>query len=135
LDKFAKTPTLVTYNPNDAEASSFATDLATALHAAKWDVSEPLAMLSLREGPMTFGTNSRPPTGVLIWSIDDDSSRQAAMQLLQQLTNHGFDAVLSPDIRGSLAVRSTIRVVVAVEHKPEGAQGEYKLRTQKAASQ
>jgi hypothetical protein len=131
LSHFAGEPALIAYNPNDVEASSFASDIAATLHAAKWDIAEPLAVLSLREGPVPFGTNPRLPTGVLVWRTDDEASREAATALIEQLSSRGFDAIISPDHRNLLGIHPTpTRVVASVEHKPEGAQGEYKLSQQ-----
>jgi hypothetical protein len=136
LSRFAKEPALIAYNPNDVEASTFASDIALTLHAAKWDVTEPLAVLSLREGPVPFGTNPRLPTGVLVWCTDDEASRTAATALVEQLSSRGFDAIISPERRNLLGIHpTTTRVVMSVEHKPEGAQGEYKLRQQNTHKQ
>lgn len=134
LSRFAKQPALLAYSPNDVEASAFASDIAATLHTAKWDISEPLAVLSLREGPAPFGSSRPVPTGVLVWHTDDEGSRKAAIALVEQLSSRGFDAIISPEPRNLLGIHPTpTRVVVSVEHKPEGAQGEYKVRAEKTA--
>jgi len=131
LSRFAKEPALISYNQNDLEAVTFASDIAATLHAAKWDVPEPLAMLKLREGPVPLGTNPPLPTGVLVWCTDDEASRKAATALVEQLSTRGFDATISADARNLLGIHATpTRVVMSVEHKPNGPQGEYKLKAQ-----
>jgi hypothetical protein len=133
LARFTKEPSLVSYNPQDIEAASFASDIAAALHAAKWDVFDAMSILSMRGGPVPFGTNPQLDTGVRVWSTEDEASRNAAASLVEQLSSRGFDAVMSPEVKGLLGIHPTpTRVVVSVEHKPEGAQGEYKQRAQAA---
>jgi len=132
LSAFAREPALVAYDPNDVEASAFASDIASTLHAAKWDVAEPLAVQSQREELVPFESDSHVPTGVLVWCTADERSRRAASALVDQLTAHGFDAIISPD-KNLLGIHPTptpTHVVISVEHKPDAAQGEYKLRTQ-----
>ena len=125
------------YNTQDIEATSFASDIAAMLHAAKWDVPEPLGMTVMREGPVPLGTNPRLPTGVVVWCTSDEPSRTAATALVGELSSRGFDAIISPEHQNLLGIHPTpTRVVIFVEHKPEGPQGEYKLRAQtKTASQ
>jgi hypothetical protein len=132
LSAFAREPALVAYDPNDVEASAFASDIAATLHAAKWDVAEPLAVVRQRDATVPFGANSHLPTGVLVWCTADERSRRAASALVDQLTEHGFDAIISPD-KSLLEIHpspSPNHVVISVEHKPDAAQGEYKLKTQ-----
>jgi len=132
LARFSKEPALVSYNPQDIEAASFASDIAATLHAAKWEVFDALSVLSMREGPVPFGTNPKLDTGVRVWCTADETSRRAATALVEQLSSRGFDAVISPEAKSLLGIHPTpTRVVVSVEHKPEGAQGEYKLAVQK----
>jgi hypothetical protein len=132
---FANEPALVAYNANDIEASTFASDIAAMLHAAKWEVPEPLGMVTMREGPVPLGTNPHLPTGVLVWCTSDEASRKAATALVEQLSSRGFDATISPEHQNLLGIHPTpTRVAIFVEHKPEGAQGEYKLRAQKKAA-
>ena len=132
LSRFAKEPALIAYSPNDAEAFNFASEIAATLHAAKWEVAvaEPVAILSLREEPGAFEANRPPSTGVLVWRSDDEVSRKAATALVEQLSLRGFDATISPEQKGLLRLYPTsTRVVLTVAHKPEGAQGEHKLRS------
>lgn len=132
LNQFAKASALVAYNGDDVEAAIFASDIASALHAAKWDVPEPLAFNKMRAGPVPFGTNPPIPTGVLVWPTNDKVSVQAASALVEQLRAYGFDAVESADARYLFAIHPTpTRVAVSVEHKPEGPQGEFKLQAER----
>lgn len=135
LAKFSGEPALVSYNPEDIEAASFASDIAATLHEARWDVFDAMAVLGMREGPVPFGTNPQLDTGVHVWATDDENSRKAAAALAAQLSSRGFDAVMSPEAKSLLYIHPTpTRVVISVDHKPEGAQGEYKLRALKATS-
>jgi hypothetical protein len=125
---FSGEPALIAYKPDDVEAASFASDIVTLLNIAKWNVPEPLEVLSMREGPVPVGTNPRLSTGVNVWSTDDEVSRNAANMLVKLLRSRGFDADISPEERSLLSIHPTpTRVVVSVAHKPEGAQGDYKL--------
>jgi hypothetical protein len=134
LARFSKEPALVSYNPQDIEAASFASDIAATLHAAKRDVFDALSVLTMREGPVPFGTNPKLDTGVRVWCTADETSRKAATALVEQLSSRGFDALISPEAKSLLGIHPTpTRVVVSVEHKPQGAQGEYKLAAQKKA--
>jgi len=129
LKQFSGEPALIAHSPNDIEAATFATEIATALQMAGWKVPEPLEILSLREGPVPLGTNPPLPTGVRVWSTGDETGRKAALAVVGELTSRGFDAAVSKDISSLLGIHPTpTRVVLSVEHKPEGAQGEYKLR-------
>ena len=131
LESFAGEPALVSYDHSDAETAFFASDITVTLHAAKWNVFDPLDNLALREGPLAFGTSPPTPTGVQIWSTEDESSRNAARALVEALRSEGFDATISREAQGLLFVHPTpMRVAVSVEHKPEGAQGEYKFKEQ-----
>jgi hypothetical protein len=136
LSAFAKEPALIAYDPNDVEAYAFASDIAATLHASKWDVEEPLAVVGQRDATVPFDANSHVPTGVLVWCTADERSRRAASALVEQLTGHGFDAIISPE-KTLLEIRPTpapTHVVISVEHKPDAAQGEYKLRAQEKST-
>ena len=128
LAAYAGEPALVAYDLNDLEASTFASDIVATLHTAKWEVAERLGVLGHYEGVDPLGTNARVTTGVLVWCTADETSRRAASALVEQLVSHGFDAVISPDKSILLGANpSPTRVVVSVEHKPDGPQGEFKL--------
>ena len=131
LGALAGEPALVAYDLNDLEASFFASDIVATLHAAKWDVAERVGVLGQPEALNPLEANEHVTTGVLVWCTADERSRRAASALVEQLGSHGFDAVISPDKSSLLSANPTpTRVVVSVEHKPDGPQGEYKLRAQ-----
>lgn len=121
------------YNANDVEASGFATDLALALHdVAKWSISEPQPVMKMREGPVPVGTNPPLERGVFIVTTADVESRRRAGLLAKELNGLGFDSVVS----GNIDRRSTIPTVyIWVEPRPEGPQGEAKVRAQKENKQ
>jgi hypothetical protein len=115
------------YNVNDLEASTFALDLAAALHLATWDLAEPQPLLKIAEGPVPLGTNPPLETGVIIVCTPHEASRKAADAVLRELVGLGFDAKISATIEK----RSVPMIFINVEHRPEGAQGEAKLRGQR----
>jgi hypothetical protein len=126
LTSFAGQFAGISYNLNDLEASTFALDIATALHSAHWRISEPQVILALREGPMPFGTNPPLDTGVIVISTPDAQANKAAEALVNELTERGFDAKRDP--RPDTKRNGASVVYIQVEHRPEGAQGEAKLR-------
>jgi len=128
LKPFGGQTALIAYNPNDLEAFTFALTIASALRMANWDVTEPLAVLEMREGPVPLGTNPPLQTGVIVGSTNDEGSQKAARALIATLHSYGFDASKASE-GGLLNIHPTPdRVSIAVEYKPEGPQGEYKLR-------
>lgn len=124
LDSFSGEPVLIQYNTNDLEANLFALDIATALRQAKWRVSEPLAILKMREGPVPLGTNPPLETGVIVVSTSDQTSHNAADKIQLILKQFGFDATRRPEDDK----RPNSMVFILVEHRPEGSQGKAKLR-------
>jgi hypothetical protein len=130
---FSRQRSGIAYNPNDVEASGFATDLALALHdVAKWNISEPQPVMKMREGPVPVGTNPPLERGITVVTTADEESRHRAGLLAKELTALGFDSVVSGDIDR----RSTIPTIyIWVEPRPEGPQGEAKLRAQKEHKQ
>ncbi len=124
LRPFSGQVALLQYNVNDLEASAFGSDIASALELAGWGASEPLAIVRLREGPVPLGTNPPLETGVVIVSTGDEASRAASDAILHELIARGFDATRSPRNES----RPNSVVFISLEHRPEGAQGEAKLR-------
>jgi hypothetical protein len=108
------------YNVHDVEAFLFASDIAAALHSASWKVSGP-------GGAFMFGGS--PITGVNIETTGDTLSRSSGLMLQQALSGLGFDSQLS--LTGG--PQSPPRNMVFVESRPEGSQGEAKLREQQEA--
>jgi hypothetical protein len=126
LRPFSGLESLVQYDVNDIEEYEFGLDIASSLHIAQWRISEPLGMLMMREGPVPLGTNPPIETGVTIKSTGDKIARDASNALLHELLIRGFDVRRSPENDS----RSQSVVFVILEHRPEGAQGEAKLRKQ-----
>jgi hypothetical protein len=125
LEVFPRQLTALVYNVNDIEAYSFATDVDVALHEfAKWNIAEPQAVLSMREGPVNFGTNPPLERGVVVNSTPDERSRAAAKAVVDKLSSFGFDAVI-----GAPIPKETPTVQVFVQPRPEGPQGAAKLRS------
>lgn len=113
----------VWFNASDIEGDTFASDIAAALHAAKWRVIGPASFMDLVE-PI-----SNPPplsTGVTVISTGDESSLKASNALVQELKQFGFDCTKSPKIES----RPVHMVFVNVESRPNGPQGVAKLRQQ-----
>jgi hypothetical protein len=126
LKPFSGQVALVQYDGNDIEEYEFGLDIASALQLAQWRISEPLGMLMMREGPVSLGTNPPIETGVMIKSTGDKIARNASDALLHELLVRGFDVSRSPENDS----RPQSVVFVIMEHRPEGAQGEAKLRKQ-----
>lgn len=124
LKRFAGQRVRPSYNVNDTEAFTFASDIASSLQLAKWNVSEPQSILKLTEGPVPLGTHPPPVTGVVIASTPDEPSRNASDAIWRELSALGYDAS-TPQID----TRPMAPVVwISVEPRPQGAQGEAKLR-------
>jgi hypothetical protein len=126
LSRFAGQQALLQYDASDIEAGTFALDIALALQLAKWRVSEPLQMLQMREGPVPLGTNPPIERGVTVVSTGDEASHKASEAIRHELSHLGFDSVQRPQDDP----RKSSVVFIIVEHRPEGAQGEAKIRKQ-----
>ena len=114
----------VWYGAGDKESETFSWDIASALDAAGWKVFSPASTATLAQSGKLFGTIPRLQTGVIISSNKDASSMKAAAALATQLSALGFDAKKSDEIGTG---REPL-VVVTVQARPEGPQGEMKLQ-------
>jgi len=120
LRRFAGETTSVWFNQGDIEGSTFASDIASTLQEAHWNlIGLPSSKATLGAGPVE--------TGVIIASTEDEASRNASEILVRELGALGFDATKSPRIES----RPVPMVIVTIEVRPEGPQGEAKIRTQK----
>jgi hypothetical protein len=126
LKRFSGEVSIVQYDGSDIEEYEFGSDIASALHLAQWKISEPLAMMMMREGPVAFGTNPPIATGLSIKSTGDKASHNASDALLHELLKRGFDATRDP--KDDPRPQSVVFVIM--EHKPEGPQGEFKLQAE-----
>jgi len=95
-----------------------------ALHEiAKWNVGEPQSILVMREGPVNFGTNPPLAKGVEVRSTRDKRSSAAAKAVMDELSGFGFDTIAGEEINSG-----DPRVQIFVQPRPEGPQGEAKLK-------
>jgi len=124
LGRFSNQPVSLWYGAGDKEAETFAWEIATALHNAKWQVFSPASMVTMAESGHPFGSVSPQRTGITVSSTGDGSSREASQALVRELLALGFDATKSPKIEESDAPL----VWVNIEVRPEGPQGQAKLR-------
>src|SRR5262245_1717730 len=113
----------VWYGAGDKESENFSWDIASALNAAGGKVFSPASTATLAQSGKPFGTIPRLQTGVIVGSNKDESSIKAADALVRELSALGFDARKASNIgNGPEPV-----VVVTVQARPDGAQGETKL--------
>jgi hypothetical protein len=140
----------ITYNMNDVESNDFGVDIAATLKLAHWIPTEPEALLKMFEGPAQPGTN-KLPRGIVVKSTPDSSSENAAKVLVKELVNAGFDATNALPVplgtapgqaKGVDAMRASGAVVgqrptvfVSVEPRPDGPQGDAKLRAARKKQQ
>jgi hypothetical protein len=104
-------------------SENFSWDIASALNAAGWKVFSPASTATLAQSGKPFGSIPRLQTGVVVGSNKDGPSMKAAEALVAALSALGFDARKAADIGTG---REPL-VVVTVQARPEGAQGEMKL--------
>ena len=113
----------VWYGAGDKESENFSWDIASALNAAGWRVFSPASTAALAQGGKPFGSIPRLQTGVIVGSNKDEPSMRAADAFVRELSALGFDTRKAANIgNGSEPV-----VVVSVQARPDGAQGELKL--------
>jgi hypothetical protein len=121
----------ISYNATDLEAQSFASDIASALRAAKWEVFEPQGIANMHQVLVTLRRVTPFEAGVTVTSTKNRTSRAAARTLVHELSALGFDATLSP----TTFQQPTSTVFIFVGRRPDGVQGEFKLRRQKKPAQ
>jgi hypothetical protein len=113
----------VWYGAGDKESENLSWDIASALNAAGWKVFSPASTATLAQSGKPFGSIPRLQTGVVVSSNKDGASMKAGDVLAAQLLALGFDARKAEEIGNG---RDPL-VVVTVQARPEGAQGEAKL--------
>jgi len=125
LKSFAGQTVGLWFNVGDHEGAIFASDIASALEVAKWNVYAPASISRL------IPSGSRSPTvvetGVIVASTGHGESIKAADAIVRKLLELGFDARKS----STIDKRLNPFVLVNVEARPIGSQGEAKLRKQK----
>jgi hypothetical protein len=129
LSRFPKQPVVAISNPFDVEASVLAAEILSALKSAKWDTAVPHWAIgrnvsSLERAP------SIPVTGILVQAAPDKRSQLAAKALVRELSSNGFDSRIPKKGVVGFGPKSDPLVVVDVEARPEGPQGEAKLRAE-----
>ena len=113
----------VWYGSGDKESENFSWEIASALNAAGWKVFSPASTATLAQSGKPFGSIPRLQTGVVISSNKDTASMKAADTLARELSALGFDARKAENVgNGPEPI-----VVVTVQARPDGAQGEMKL--------
>lgn len=117
----------VWYGAGDKESETFAWDIASALDAAGWKVFSPASTATLAESGKLFAAMPRLQTGVVVSSNKDASSMKAADALTAALSALGFDARKAADV----GTGRDHLVVVTVQARPDGPQGEMKLNAGK----
>ena len=113
----------VWYGAGDKESENFSWDIASALNAAGWRVFSPASTATLAQSGKPFGTIPRLQTGVVVGSNSDEPSVKAADAVVRELSALGFDARKA----SKTGDRAEPVVVVTVQARPEGAQGDQKL--------
>ena len=121
------------YGAGDKEAETFALEIASALNEAKWTVYAPAALLNIAEAGHLFNPSSPSlETGVSVSGPIKGVGRNASKEMVCELKNLGFDAIILPDSRRTHPDTPLISITVHV--RPEGPQGEAKLRQQREGS-
>ncbi|MGO9337490.1 MAG: hypothetical protein ACLPY1_08285 [Terracidiphilus sp.] len=129
LDRFSVQRTWFIYNINDVEAFNFAHDLADSLPFDQWNPTEPEPITMMREGPVTLGKSPPIERGVFVSSTGEKPNDDAANALVKAIRSFGFDCTKA--VRPPLHPQNpSPTVYVFVEPRPEGPQGEAKLRAE-----
>jgi hypothetical protein len=133
LKKYPRQHAEVMYNNGDSEAASFAASIADVLATrAHWEVPP------IQPFPQVLFSATRiPTTGVAVQGGIGDSDAAAVKPqtdlLIKLFHDGGFDAdegFTWKVVPNSWAMRS---IAIAVKHRPEGPQGEYKLQAERDA--
>lgn len=108
----------MSYPVNSVEGFMFAEDIAAFLRANEWHVFRPW-------GVEDFPAPGTPVlTGILVRNVGNEADRAAAKALVEELHTLGFDATLGPELdRPTL-----VGIDIEIDLRPEGPQGEAKLR-------
>jgi outer membrane murein-binding lipoprotein Lpp len=96
LKAFARQAASVWFHAGDYEGSVFASDIASALETAGWDVFAPASMMQLAESGRRGSTMME--TGITVVSTGHQQSIKASEAIVRELLALGFDARKSPRI-------------------------------------
>jgi hypothetical protein len=113
------------HNTFDVEAGIFASELLRTLGTAKWDLNPNFGidarLSSVVRAPAII------ETGVLVQATEHKSSQAASEALVQELIKNGFDARKSSKVYPSRPPEPPL-IVIDVESRPSGPQGEAKIK-------
>jgi hypothetical protein len=126
LSRFSGQPVTVVHNTFDTEAAVFAAQMLSTLKLAKWTMSTVGV-----SGPLFRWAKAPSITipGIFIEAATDKRSQLAARALSQELSSNGFDCRIRKNgLIGTLEKPPV--VLIDVEPRPEGPQGDAKLRTE-----
>jgi hypothetical protein len=124
LKQFAGQSALVAFQNFDMEADEFAFTIATALHNAHWNVFQPYGINVMSAGiPLQKYSPAKLDTGVRVGYFGATSRA-----LVRELRKFGFDAI--EDHRLDVASGNSSRMMILVDPRPEGPQGEAKLKSE-----
>lgn len=128
LIRFSGQYVTVMYTPrDDQEAGLFSSDIKHVLGMAMWDTTAPQMRGDNPAGGILASAPASIDTGVTVERTDDAASKRSSRALCDELIRNGFDCRVSPKFLGQFKPV----VWVTVEHRPEGPQGEGKLRPQR----
>ena len=125
LSRFSKQPVVAFNNTFDVEAAVLAAEILSTLKQAKWYM-HPTFMIGR---PVSWWAKapSISVTGIFIEATLDKRSQLAAKALARELSNNGFDC--RKQEKGLLGSSLPFPLVlIDIEPRPEGPQGEAKLR-------
>jgi hypothetical protein len=121
LRQFAGRSLTVFTDPSDAESAVFASELYLALKSAKWNVDGSRNVARGGQTSMTVAP-SLPATGIDVPCGPPKLRDAAGRALVRELTTMGFDSQCSTRVTGLWPLEVLAR--------PEGPQGEAKLRAE-----
>jgi len=133
LGAFNVNRTWFQYNTNDVEAFNFAHDLAASLPPS-WNPTEPEPTMSMREGLVPLGKYGPLERGILVTAVGDKSYETDADLLVALLSSLGFDCKKAANPLAN-ARQYAPMIIVSVEPRPEGRQGELKLKAEARSQQ
>jgi hypothetical protein len=128
----ASEPVTVVFFGGSAEGANFAVDITEMLRASGLPAFPPRPLDTpgpSKSAVRTTDSIVRYITGVQIAGTDDDPSRELAKGIKETLEDHGFDAqIIESDAPAAFAKDIGPNVIVGISPRPDGPQGEYKLK-------
>lgn len=127
LLRFSGQPVVAFSHTFDVESAVLAAEILATLKSAKWDMNSTVGV----SGPVFQWVQapSVPVTGIFIEAATDKRSQLAARALSQELSSNGFSCRIRK--KGLIGIwKKPPVVLIDVEPRPEGPQGEAKLRAE-----